>query len=126
MYTLAIGRAFEARHFLIGGDWGAENTPHTHAYRVEVRLTADDLDRHGYIVDLEDFEAVLDRTVGRYRERLLNDLPEFAGRNPSIEHFCRCFFDRLRPELGDRRFASLEVRLWETSDAWASYREHLQ
>lgn len=123
MYRLGLGRAFEARHYLVGGDWGPENDPHAHAYRVEVRLASDQLDRHGYIVDLEALEALLDRIVVRYRDQLLNDLPEFAGRNPSIEHFSRCIFDRLVEGLGRERFAALEVRLWETADAWASYRE---
>ena len=126
MYTLAVGRAFKARHYLVGGDWGPENEPHDHAYRVEVRLAADDLDRHGYIVDLEKLEALLDQIAARYRNLLLNDLPEFEGLNPSIEHFSRCFFDHLVGGLGRERFAWIEVRLWETEDAWASYRERFR
>ena len=126
MYQLGLGRAFEARHYLVGGDWGPENEPHAHAYRVEVRLATDELDRHGYIVDLEELEALLDRIVTRYRGRLLNDLPEFAGRNPSIEHFSRCIFDHLVEGLGRQRFTSMEVRLWENEDAWASYRERFR
>jgi 6-pyruvoyltetrahydropterin/6-carboxytetrahydropterin synthase len=123
MYRLAIGRAFAARHYLVGGDWGAENEPHAHAYRVEVRLTADKLDRHGYIADLEELEALLAQTVARYEDQLLNGLPEFEGLNPSIEHFSRCFFERLAEGLGGRDLVSMEVRLWETEEAWASYRE---
>ena len=123
MYQLGLGRDFEARHYLVGGDWGPENDPHAHSYRVEVRLATDELDRHGYIVDLEELEALLDQVVARYRGRLLNDLPEFAGHNPSIEHFSRCIFDHLVEGLGRERFAALEVRLWESAEAWASYRE---
>jgi 6-pyruvoyltetrahydropterin/6-carboxytetrahydropterin synthase len=126
MYTLAVGRPFEARHFLVGGDWGPENEPHTHAYRVEVRLAADDLDRHGYIVDLEELEALLDRVVDHYRGRLLNELAEFEGLNPSIEHLSRRFFDRLSAGLGHHRFVSIEVRIWETAEAWAAYRERFR
>lgn len=126
MYTLALSRSFEARHYLVGGDWGAENAPHAHAYRVEVRLATAALDRHGYIVDLEELEALLERIVTRYRDRLLNDLPEFEGRNPSIEHFSRCFFEHLAEGLGRGRFAEMEVRLWETEEAWASYRERFR
>ena len=126
MYTLCVGRAFEARHYLVGGDWGPENDPHVHAYRVEVRLQTDELDRHGYIVDLEKLEALVDRCVARYHHRTLNDLAEFDGHNPSIEHFSRCFFDRLVAGLQPHRFSAIEVRIWENTDAWASYREHLR
>jgi 6-pyruvoyltetrahydropterin/6-carboxytetrahydropterin synthase len=123
MYRLAIGRAFAARHFLVGGDWGAENEPHAHAYRVEVRLSADKLDQHGYIADLEELETLLAQTVARYADQLLNTLPEFKGLNPSIEHLSRHFYERLAEELGRRDLVSLEVRLWETDEAWASYGE---
>lgn len=126
MYTLNVGRAFEARHYLVGGDWGPENDPHGHAYRVEVRLEAEELDRHDYIVDLEKLEALLNRCVAHYHHRMLNDLAEFAGRNPSIEHFSRCFFDRLAAGLRPHRFNAIEVRIWENTDAWASYRERFR
>jgi len=126
MYRLAIARDFEARHFLVGGAWGPENEPHTHAYRAEVRLAAEELDRHGYIVDLDDLDALLDRVVHHYQGQLLNDLPEFAGLNPSIERLSRFFFDRLAAGLGRHGFAAIEVRIWETDKAWAAYRERFR
>jgi 6-pyruvoyltetrahydropterin/6-carboxytetrahydropterin synthase len=123
MYTLGLGRDFEARHFLVGGDWGEENDPHAHAYRVEIRLASEVLDQHGYIVDLDELNALLDGVVDRYQGRLLNDLPEFTGRNPSIEHLSRFFFQRLAEGLEGQDVRLIEVRIWETDKAWASYRE---
>ena len=38
MYTTAVQRSFIAQHFLIGGDWGRENQPHSHHYVVELQL----------------------------------------------------------------------------------------
>lgn len=123
MYTLSLKRAFSARHYLIGGDWGPENDPHAHPYRVEVRLKASKLDAHGYLVDLDHLEQVLDTCVENYRDRLLNDLPDFDRINPSIEHFARRFFTRFLKEFGPHRFHTVETRIWENDMAWASYRE---
>ena len=123
MYTLALQRAFSARHYLIGGDWGPENDPHAHAYRVEVRLRARELDAHGYLVDLENLEQVLDACVAIYRDRLLNDLPDFDRINPSIEHFAKRFCTCFLKEFGPHRFLVVEIRIWENEMAWASYRE---
>jgi 6-pyruvoyltetrahydropterin/6-carboxytetrahydropterin synthase len=123
MYTLAIQRAFTARHYLIGGDWGDENEPHAHPYRVDVRLSAADLDRHGYLVDLEDLEQIIDACVHAYANRLLNDLAEFDGINPSIERFARCFCRRFLHHLGPHRFSRVEIRIWENQEAWAGYVE---
>src|SRR5438552_19214825 len=89
MYTLAVQRDFVAQHYLIGGDWGAENQLHSHHYRIELRLEGSTLDQHGYLVDIVDVEHHLNELVAHYRDHTLNDLPEFAGLNPSIEHFSR-------------------------------------
>jgi 6-pyruvoyltetrahydropterin/6-carboxytetrahydropterin synthase len=123
MYTLSLQRDFSARHYLIGGDWGPENDPHAHAYRVEVRLKARELDAHGYLVDLDKLEQHLDACVAAYRDRLLNNLPDFDRINPSIEHFAECFYTRFLKEFGRHRFLEIEIRIWENDMAWASYRK---
>ena len=57
MYQLAITRDFIAQHYLIGGDWGRENEQHSHHYKVEVRVQQQDLDQHGYLIDIVDLES---------------------------------------------------------------------
>ena len=122
MYTVAVKRDFIARHYLIGGDWGAENTPHAHHYQVEVQLEGESLDRHGYLVDIVDIENALEGLVAHYRDGLLNDLPEFAGLNPSIEHFSRILCLSLAAKIQAENLAAVTIRLWENEIAWAAYR----
>ncbi len=122
MYTLTVIRDFIAQHYLIGGDWGAENQPHSHHYRVEVQLEGATLDEHGYLVDIVAVEAALEAQIARYRDTLLNDLPEFAGLNPSLEHFARLFAEALAPQIQAPNLTALTVRLWEHDTAWAAYR----
>lgn len=122
MYTLAVQRNFIAQHFLIGGDWGAENEKHSHHYRVEIQLTGAELDRHGYLVDIVDVEANLDALVAHYREHTLNDLPEFTGLNPSIEHFSRIFCRKFADAVSPPNITAITVKLWENDIAWAAYR----
>ena len=123
MYSLSLQRNFIARHYLVGGDWGPENNPHAHPYRVEICLSAAQLDRHGYLIDLDVLEQIIDACVDAYRDRLLNDLPEFEKTNPSIEHFCRRFFERFTTALGSNRFNRVAIRIWENEQAWAAYEE---
>lgn len=122
MYTVAVKRDFVAWHYLIGGDWGAENQPHTHHYQVELQLEGADLDRHGYLVDIVDIEKNLDELMSRYREHSLNELPEFAGLNPSIEHFARILTQALSARILADNILAVTVKLWENEIAWASYR----
>jgi 6-pyruvoyltetrahydropterin/6-carboxytetrahydropterin synthase len=123
MYSLGLQREFVGRHFLIGGDWGAENELHSHDYKIEVRLEADRLDSHGFIVDIVALESSLDRLLDRYREQTLNELPEFESLNPSLEHFARILCQKLASDLSSAGLTSLQVRLWEDAAAWAAYRK---
>jgi 6-pyruvoyltetrahydropterin/6-carboxytetrahydropterin synthase len=122
MYTVAVRRGFTAGHYLVGGDWGAENRLHRHEYVAEVRLEGRTLDRHGYLADIDAIAAALDAQVDRYRDATLNEQPGFAGLNPSIEHFARILAEALAADLAHPALRSLAVRLWENADAWAEYR----
>lgn len=125
-YTLAVKRDFVAQHFLIGGDWGAENFKHSHHYVLELQLEGHQLDQHGYLVDIVDVEKHLNALVAHYRDKVLNDLPEFAGLNPSIEHFTRIVAETLAAQIKAATLTALTVKIWENEIAWASYRKELE
>lgn len=125
MYTLFVKRDFVAQHFLIGGDWGPENQWHSHHYVIGLELEGPALNQHGYLVDIVDVEAKLEAIVAYYKDKTLNELPEFAGLNPSIEHFCRIVADTLAGQLDTTGLAALTVRIWENEIAWAAFRREL-
>lgn len=121
MYTLGVKRDFIARHFLIGGDWGAENLPNSHHYVLELQLEAKELDQHGYLVDIVDVEKHLDEVMSHYKEQMLNETPAFLGLNPSLEHFARILATSLSERIQAKNITALKVVLWENASAWASY-----
>ena len=123
MYSVAVQRDFIAQHYLIGGDWGLENQIHSHHYRVELQLEGAYLDKHGYLVDIVDIENALKAQVDYYRDRILNDLPEFTGLNPSLEHFSRILCQALVASIHAPNIQMVRVKLWENEIAWASYRQ---
>ena len=122
MYTVAVKREFIAQHYLIGGDWGAENELHSHYYVIELQLEGMELDQHGYLVDIVDIETNLESVVDEYRDQTLNDLPVFKGLNPSIEHFSRILCLALDGRIAGSNIAVIKVVLWENEIAWAAYR----
>ena len=121
MYTLGVRRNFIARHFLIGGDWGPENFPNSHHYVLELQLEGNQLDQHGYLVDILNVEKQLDEIINYYKDQMLNDKPEFAGLNPSIEHFARVLATSLSDRIKATNISRLKVVLWENESAWAAY-----
>jgi 6-pyruvoyltetrahydropterin/6-carboxytetrahydropterin synthase len=125
MYTVTVKRDFVAQHFLIGGDWGSENQWHSHHYQVEVQLQGATLDKHGYLVDIVDIQTNLEALVVHFQDKTLNETPEFAGLNPSIEHFARIFCQGLAERIQAANLNAMTVKVWEHENAWAAYRQEL-
>jgi 6-pyruvoyltetrahydropterin/6-carboxytetrahydropterin synthase len=121
MYRVSVERDFIAQHFLIGGDWGAENNLHSHHYRLELELTGESLDQHNYLVDIVEIESRLDEQVLIYRDKTLNNFPIFANLNPSLEYFAQVLCQSLNHGIKAKNIKRIMVRLWENQIAWASY-----
>ncbi|QWC18177.1 6-carboxytetrahydropterin synthase [Halorubrum sp. 2020YC2] len=118
-----VKREFIAQHFLTVPDpEPPEGDVHSHRFTVEVEFAADSLAEYGYLVNINEVESLLDDIEGRYRDALLNDLPEFEGLNPSVERFARIVCDRFREALSGDNPDEVTVRIWEDDLAWASYR----
>ena len=124
-YTVGLLRAFVAEHRLVGGDWGKENERHSHPYRLEVVFEGDTLDAHGYLIDIAVVEPRLDALCDRYRGSMLNDLPEFAGKNPGVEQFASVIAKRLAPELARSPVRAVTVKVWESDSAFATCKRTL-
>lgn len=122
-YSVTVRRELIAQHYLVGGDFGRENERNSHRYRIEARYEGEDLDEHGFLVDIDDVQRRLDGVVERYQDHTLNDFPEFAGLNPSVENFARILSDRLAVDTAN--VTALEVTVWEDDSAAGAYRRLL-
>ena len=122
MFTLSVKRKFSAQHFLIGKDWGDESRAHLHKYGLVCTIDSDKLGPDDYIVDVARIERILDEIIGEYRDKTLNDLPDFENNNPSMEFFCKVLCDRISGYLTGQGIMSLTVRLSESDTAEASYK----
>jgi 6-pyruvoyltetrahydropterin/6-carboxytetrahydropterin synthase len=125
MFRLSVSRDFVAQHFLTVPDPGPEGEVHSHHFEVAVRFAGPDLNEYGYLVDIDAVDAALDRLESRYRDALLNDLPEFEDDNPSVERFARVFGDRFVEHVPTDHPTRLTVKMWEDADAWASHERSL-
>jgi 6-pyruvoyltetrahydropterin/6-carboxytetrahydropterin synthase len=52
---------------------------------------------------------------------MLNEKSEFAGLNPSIEHFSRILCTTLNERIQAVNISMVKVVLWEHENAWAAY-----
>ena len=125
LYTLSVKREFRAEHFLVGGDWGKENSQHSHLYGLTVEIAGDELDRHGFLVDIVELDGWLDELVKNFSGQVLNYLPEFQRINPSLEKFCKTVHELLAPRLRGGSVKALTVRIAEDKIAVAAYRAEI-
>lgn len=121
MYSTTVLRSFIAQHYLTVPDPGPEGEPHSHHFEVELTFRGPELNEYDYLVDIDDANAALDDLTERYRDQLLNELPEFAGYNPSVERFARVVFDRVTEIVTDETVTELRVTIWEDETAAATY-----
>jgi 6-pyruvoyltetrahydropterin/6-carboxytetrahydropterin synthase len=121
MYATTVLTDFVAQHYLTVPEPGPEGVPHSHHFEVELTFRGPELNEHDYLVDIDDAEAALADLADRYRDELLNDLPEFEGRNPSVERFARVVFERVTDAVTDDTVAELAVTVWEDDAAAATY-----
>ena len=67
-----------------------------------------------------DEQAALFAALDRYQGRCLNELPEFSLAAPSLENLAREIHSFLEAALHGQQ-VTIEVRVWEDCEAWASY-----
>ena len=121
MYTVTVTRDFVAQHFLTVPDCGPENEWHSHRYSAEVQCRGEALNEYGYLVDIDAINGALDELMDYYGDSTLNELPEFDGLNPSVEHFARILTHQLADKVPSEQLTSVTVRIWEDDEAWAAY-----
>ena len=119
IYTLRVTERFEAAHHLRSYH-GLPEPVHGHSWRVEVKLTTDELDSEGMAVDFLEVRRQLAQLTSRFHHNDINSVPHFDNLNPTTEHIARWFHERLTSALPDVHVE--EVTLWEGPDCSASYR----
>jgi 6-pyruvoyltetrahydropterin/6-carboxytetrahydropterin synthase len=120
-YGVTVVREFVAWHWLTVPDPGPEGERHAHEFTAEVTLRGPDLNEYGYLVDIDAVRAGLDRAVERYEDETMNDLPEFAGLNPSAERLARFLVERFDDATDLDEDVDRRLRLWEDEDAAVVY-----
>jgi len=116
MWLLTVRGRFESAHRLRHYKGKCKNI-HGHSYKVEVIVSGKKL-INGMVMDFGDIKEELRKTINKFDHKLLNQLPEFRRKNPTAENIAKVVFDRLKD-----KFNVYAVRVWETEDNTAEYRE---
>lgn len=121
-YTLKILTDFASAHTL--RDYpGACARMHGHNWKVEVEVSAEQLDAIGMGVDFRVIKQATRDVADRLDHRYLNDLEPFTQVNPTAENIAAYFHRELSATLNNDRVQVHAVTLWETERACVRYVE---
>lgn len=121
MYAVSASRTCIAQHYLTVPDPGPEGELHSHRFGIEVEFRAPQLNEYGYVVDIDAVIEALESVVDGLRDRTLNDLPAFEGRNPSAERLAGVVADRLLDRLEPDAATELAVHVREDDVATVTH-----
>jgi 6-pyruvoyltetrahydropterin/6-carboxytetrahydropterin synthase len=122
MYRLKVVTSFAAAHNLNNYQGECENL-HGHNWRVEVTVTARELDRAGLGIDFKILKGETKELLNTLDHKYLNDLPFFEGQSPSSENISRFIFMELGKKLNNGNVKVETITVWESDFACASYYE---
>ena len=116
MYELTVQLEFSAAHHLRNYP-GKCSRLHGHNYRVEVTISATEVDDSGMLIDFGRLKQFCEQVVDELDHSLLNDHPFFQQNNPTAENIARLIFEF----TADHGFPVTKVELWETPNCFATY-----
>ncbi len=122
MHRLTVRRRFSAAHHLRDYE-GKCAQLHGHNYTVEVTVEGEKLDAAGMLMDFGKLKEICDGVCDRYDHAYLNELPEFAEANVTSENLAVTVFRGVAERLSGTGVRVFEVKLQETEDSAAIYRE---
>jgi 6-pyruvoyltetrahydropterin/6-carboxytetrahydropterin synthase len=125
MYEIGITAQFEAAHHLVG-DFGPAVRTHGHTYRLDVIVRGERLGEGEVLYDIGRLQPAIQELAASLHYRDLNELPDFAGRNPTAESVAGHCWDQLAPALHGHGLSSLAVRVWESPQVYAGRDESLR
>lgn len=120
MYQLMIKTQFSAAHNLINYQGDCENL-HGHNWRVEVTVSARELDAAGLGIDFKILKKKTNHLLDQLDHKYLNQLKPFQEVSPSSENICRFLYEELSRELDNDNISVMKVNVWESENACASY-----
>lgn len=122
MYQLKIITSFAAAHNLRNYQGDCENL-HGHNWRVEVNVTARELDAAGLGIDFKILKSETNQILKTLDHKYLNELEPFRDLSPSSEQIARFLFTELSRRLDTDNVSVESVSVWESDAACATYRD---
>jgi len=122
MFNLTIRTSFAAAHNLINYQGDCENL-HGHNWKVDVSVTAKDLDKAGLGIDFKVLKREAGAVINEFDHKYINENPAFQNISPSSEHISRYLYHRISERINSDNIKVASITVWESDNASACYYE---
>ena len=121
-YTLKVITDFASAHTL--RDYpGACSRMHGHNWKLEVEVSASQLDDLGMAIDFKHIKQAARELGGELDHRYLNEIPPFDKINPTAENIAAYLYKGIGDKVNNEHIQVCAVTLWETERACVRYTE---
>lgn len=121
-YTLKVVTDFASAHTL--RDYpGACSRMHGHNWKLEVEVSASQLDDVGMAIDFKHIKQAARELGGELDHRYLNEIPPFDKINPTAENIAAYLYKGIGDKIDNEHIQVCAVTLWETERACVRYTE---
>ena len=120
MYEVTIIKSFSAAHLLaqIGGKC---EELHGHNFKVEVTVASPNLNESGLLIDFRIVKKWLSVILDQMDHKHLNELPCFAGINPSAENIAKYIYTSMGTKATGSQVRIARIKVWESENAAVTY-----
>ena len=120
-FSLGIRDSIMIAHSFVGEEFGPAQNLHGATYTVDVDFLASSLvERCNWVIDIGLASNMVNEILGKYNFKNLNDI--FPEDNTTTEFMCQVIHRDLCEKLKESGFTGgLQVKLYESHKAWASY-----
>ena len=120
MYEVTIIKSFSAAHLLaqIGGKC---EELHGHNFKVEVTVASPNLNESGLLIDFRIVKKWLSVILDQMDHKHLNELPCFAGINPSAENIAKYIYTSMETKATESQVRIARIKVWESENGAVTY-----
>jgi 6-pyruvoyltetrahydropterin/6-carboxytetrahydropterin synthase len=122
MYRLTVKTGFAAAHNLINYQGDCENL-HGHNWKVEVTITAHELDQAGLAIDFKILKRETNALLDELDHKYVNQHHFFTELSPSSENIARYLYQEMSKRLNNNNITVERIGVWESDNACAEYYE---
>lgn len=121
-YTLKVVTDFASAHTL--RDYpGACSRMHGHNWKLEVEVSASQLDEIGMAIDFKQIKRAARELGDVLDHRYLNEIAPFDKINPTAENIAAWLYKGISEKINNEHIQVCAVTLWETERACVRYTE---